>query len=85
MLMHPVIDFQETSSLLLFLIPLLLFPCQCGNTVEAQFALFNNIKPLFSNKPLIVVVNKIDVKKVEDLSDERKAFFEDLKKVKLYD
>merc|ERR1712168_1484210 len=53
---------------------------QCGNTVEAQFALFNNIKPLFSNKPLIVVVNKIDVKKVEDLSDERKAFFEDLKK-----
>merc|ERR1712198_141131 len=53
---------------------------QCGNTVEAQFALFNNIKPLFSNKPLIVVVNKIDVKKIEDLSDERKAFFEDLKK-----
>merc|ERR1712198_360433 len=53
---------------------------QCGNTVEAQFALFNNIKPLFANKPLIVVVNKIDVKKVEDLSDERKAFFEDLKK-----
>merc|ERR1712142_557145 len=53
---------------------------QCGNTVEAQFALFNNIKPLFANKPLIVVVNKIDVKKVEDLSDERKALFEDLKK-----
>jgi len=53
---------------------------QCGNTVEAQFALFNNIKPLFSNKPLIVVVNKIDVKKIEELSDERKQFFEDLKK-----
>ena len=54
---------------------------QCGNTVEAQFALFNNIKPLFSNKPLIVVVNKIDVKKIEDLPEERKALFEDLKKV----
>merc|ERR1712142_522648 len=53
---------------------------QCGNTVEAQFALFNNIKPLFSNKPLIVVVNKIDVKKIEDLPEERKALFEDLKK-----
>merc|ERR1712228_1148108 len=53
---------------------------QCGNTVEAQFALFNNIKPLFSNKPLIVVVNKIDVKKVEDLADDRKALFEELKK-----
>jgi len=53
---------------------------QCGNTVEAQFALFNNIKPLFANKPLIVVVNKIDVKKIEDLSEERKTLFEDLKK-----
>merc|ERR1712142_765983 len=53
---------------------------QCGNTVEAQFALFNNIKPLFANKPLIVVVNKIDVKKIEDLPEERKALFEDLKK-----
>ena len=54
---------------------------QCGNTVEAQFALFNNIRPLFANKPLIVVVNKIDVQKIEDLSEERKGFFEDLKKV----
>lgn len=53
---------------------------QCGNTVEAQFALFNNIKPLFANKPLIVVVNKIDVKKIEELSEERKQYFEDLKK-----
>jgi len=53
---------------------------QCGNTVEAQFALFNNIRPLFANKPLIVVVNKIDVQKIEDLSEERKGFFEDLKK-----
>merc|ERR1712136_211161 len=53
---------------------------QCGNTVEAQFALFNNIKPLFANKPLIVVVNKIDVKKIEELSEERLKFFEDLKK-----
>jgi len=53
---------------------------QCGNTVEAQFALFNNIKPLFANKPLIVVVNKIDVKKIEDMSDDRKEFFNELKK-----
>jgi len=53
---------------------------QCGNTVEAQFALFNNIKPLFANKPLIVVVNKTDVKTIEDLSEERQQFFQDLKK-----
>jgi len=53
---------------------------QCGNTVEAQLALFNNIKPLFSNKPLIVVVNKLDVKKIEELSEERKQLFDDIKK-----
>merc|ERR1712228_498419 len=33
-----------------------------------------------ANKPLIVVVNKIDVKKVEDLADDSKALFEELKK-----
>lgn len=53
---------------------------QCGKTVEEQFALFGNIKPLFSNKPLIVVVNKTDIKTIEDLSEERQQFFEDLKK-----
>ena len=40
---------------------------QCGHSIEQQFALFNNIKPLFANKPIIVVVNKIDVTKIEDL------------------
>ena len=52
---------------------------QCGHSIEQQFALFNNIKPLFSNKPIIVVVNKIDVTKIEDLSEERRQLFEDLK------
>ncbi|XP_032222228.2 GTP-binding protein 4 isoform X2 [Nematostella vectensis] len=45
---------------------------QCGHTLEQQVELFNNIKPLFSNKPLIVVLNKIDVIRPEDLSEERK-------------
>merc|ERR550534_1968446 len=53
---------------------------QCGHSLVQQKALFDNIKPLFANKPLIVVVNKIDVKKIEDLPEERKALFEDLKK-----
>merc|ERR1712126_650117 len=53
---------------------------QCGHPLEAQKNLFDNIRPLFANKPLIVVVNKIDVKKIEDLSDERQEFFEQLKK-----
>lgn len=42
---------------------------QCGYTVEAQVQLFNSIKPLFANKPTFLVINKIDVAKLEDLDD----------------
>jgi len=34
---------------------------QCGHTLEAQKSLFDNIRPLFANKPLMVVANKTDV------------------------
>merc|ERR1712133_340653 len=34
---------------------------QCGHTLEAQKSLFDNIRPLFANKPLILVANKMDV------------------------
>lgn len=40
---------------------------QCGYTVSAQIALFKSIKPLFSNKLVFVVINKIDVTRPEDL------------------
>ncbi|WFD42860.1 Nucleolar GTP-binding protein 1 [Malassezia psittaci] len=46
---------------------------QCGYTVEAQVQLFNSIKPLFANKPTFLVINKIDVAKLQDLDDERAA------------
>jgi nucleolar GTP-binding protein len=46
---------------------------QCGYTVSAQIALFKSIKPLFSNKLVFVVVNKIDVTKPEDLEPELQA------------
>jgi nucleolar GTP-binding protein len=46
---------------------------QCGQTLEAQFSLFNSIKPLFVNKPLIVCCNKTDVKKKEELSEEKQV------------
>ncbi|KAF7496130.1 Nucleolar GTP-binding protein 1 [Sarcoptes scabiei] len=52
---------------------------QCGYSIEDQFSLFHSIKPLYHNKPLIVVVNKIDVKKISDLSEEHQKMFEDLK------
>lgn len=46
---------------------------QCGYTVSAQIALFKSIKPLFSNKLVFVVVNKIDVTKPDDLEPELQA------------
>uniref|UniRef100_A0A3P8V7X0 Nucleolar GTP-binding protein 1 n=1 Tax=Cynoglossus semilaevis TaxID=244447 RepID=A0A3P8V7X0_CYNSE len=46
---------------------------QCGHTLQEQLELFNNIRPLFSNKPLIIVANKSDVKKISELSEEGQA------------
>ncbi|GCC27071.1 GTP-binding protein 4 isoform X1 [Chiloscyllium punctatum] len=51
---------------------------QCGHSVEAQLELFKNIQPLFANKPLIIVANKCDVKKMDELTEEQKKSFADL-------
>ena len=45
---------------------------QCAHTLEEQIELFNGIKPLFANKPLLVVLNKVDIIRPEDLPDEKK-------------
>jgi len=52
---------------------------QCGHTLEAQKSLFDNIRPLFANKPLILVANKSDIWK-DNLSEEKKAVLDDFKK-----
>lgn len=44
---------------------------QCGFSVEDQVKLFHSIKPLFANKTVMVVINKIDVMRPEDLDPER--------------
>uniref|UniRef100_A0A3B3CJD4 Nucleolar GTP-binding protein 1 n=1 Tax=Oryzias melastigma TaxID=30732 RepID=A0A3B3CJD4_ORYME len=46
---------------------------QCGHTLQEQLELFNNIRPLFANKPLIIVANKCDVKKINELTEENQA------------
>lgn len=46
---------------------------QCGHTIQQQAALFHSIKPLFASKPLMIVVNKIDVTPLETLSEEDRA------------
>ncbi|CAG2172316.1 unnamed protein product [Oppiella nova] len=57
---------------------------QCGHTIEDQFALFNNIKPLFANKPIVVVVNKIDITKIDDLPEDKRQFFDELKQSNVF-
>ncbi|XP_026316431.1 nucleolar GTP-binding protein 1 [Hyposmocoma kahamanoa] len=51
---------------------------QCGHSIEEQISLFESIKPLFTNKPLIVVLNKMDVVKPEDLHPAKRALIEQL-------
>jgi nucleolar GTP-binding protein len=46
---------------------------QCGYTVQAQTQLFQSIKPLFANKIVFIVINKIDVTRPEDLDEETQA------------
>lgn len=51
---------------------------QCGYTVEAQCKLFHSIKPLFANKPIVLVINKIDVMRVEELHPDSRALVQEI-------
>jgi nucleolar GTP-binding protein len=51
---------------------------QCGHTLEEQMKLFESIKPLFANKPLLIVLNKIDVVTIEELDADRKRVIDTL-------
>jgi nucleolar GTP-binding protein len=53
---------------------------QCGYSVHAQMALFQSIKPLFANKLVFIVINKIDVMRPEDLDEETQAKLQELLK-----
>ncbi|XP_004854638.1 nucleolar GTP-binding protein 1 isoform X2 [Heterocephalus glaber] len=46
---------------------------QCGHGLKEQLELFQNIRPLFINKPLIVVANKCDVKRIAELAEDDQA------------
>ena len=49
---------------------------QCGYTIKQQSDLFHSIKPLFANKPLVVAINKTDVRRLEDLKPEDAALID---------
>lgn len=46
---------------------------QCGHNLDDQVKLFESIKPLFTNKPLICVLNKVDIVELNELSPDRRA------------
>nr|XP_034492217.1 nucleolar GTP-binding protein 1-like [Marmota flaviventris] len=53
-------------------------PEQCRHGLKEQLELFQNIRPLFINKPLIIVANKCDVKRIAELSEDDQKIFVDL-------
>jgi nucleolar GTP-binding protein len=52
----------------------------CGHSISEQIKLFTSIKPLFKNKPLVLVLNKTDLKPYNDLESENKQLLENLAK-----
>lgn len=46
-----------------------------------QVSLFESIRPLFANKQLIIVANKVDVIRFEQLSPENRKRIDDMVKV----
>jgi len=53
---------------------------QCGYTINQQVALFNSIRPLFTNKPLLVVLNKIDVTPVDSIKPSDRELLDSISK-----
>lgn len=51
----------------------------CGHSIEEQVKLFKEIKPLFGEKPILLVVNKVDVRRVVDLPQEQQELLQSLK------
>ena len=51
---------------------------ECGYSIAEQVSLFKSIKPLFTNKPVVLVINKIDVKSLADLDNEQAAMIQEI-------
>ncbi len=51
---------------------------QCGHSIEQQIELFNSIKPLFANKPLIVALNKVDILTPQELREDARELLSQL-------
>ena len=56
---------------------------QCGHSLEQQLSLFENIKPLFNNKPILIVLNKSDVWKAEGLRADQQQVLDKIREFNL--
>ena len=50
----------------------------CGYTISQQISLFESLRPLFANKPLMLVCNKVDLMRPNQLSTEDFALLQGL-------
>jgi nucleolar GTP-binding protein len=53
---------------------------QCGHSLEQQKHLFDSIRPLFNNKPLVVISNKMDVVKRSEFTEHQEGIFKEIEK-----
>ncbi|GAW25530.1 putative nucleolar GTP-binding protein [Rosellinia necatrix] len=51
---------------------------QCGYSVKSQMQLFRSLKPLFANKLIFIVINKIDILRRDQLDAETAAELDEL-------
>ena len=51
---------------------------QCGHNLDEQLSLFASLRPLFANKPIFLLLNKIDILRPDELPAEHRAKLEEI-------
>ncbi|KAL0233485.1 hypothetical protein PCE1_002000 [Barthelona sp. PCE] len=54
---------------------------QCHYTIEQQCELYRSLTPTFEGKPILLVLNKTDIRPFDELPDDEKAMIEELGEV----
>lgn len=53
----------------------------CDHTLEEQFKLFESIQPLFSDKPVFIGLNKVDLLRRTELPQEKEEVLKQFEKI----
>lgn len=73
--MQAVTALAHLQSVILFFVDI---STECGYSIKDQVSLYHSIKPLFQNKPTLIVLNKIDVMKLEELDAEDRGLIDSM-------